>query len=437
MPQKNKSIVLILLLGLGLWAGCRSYTYLSGQNRAYYYQLDDGLLEVDYRIKHVDDSISYLWVELDPRDLLFAKQPDQSYQARFVIHVNTYLSFEDKIPITTDTLIDTILAPGNPLQRFQFSRNAASEKNHIWELVFSDPERNYSQGEVLYFEKSSNRNQAEYFDFIVDGKPSFTHTLNKGSTAALRHPDVDSLYVRYYDRSPLLAPPPYAVYNPEAFDFKPDSSFWIQCNSPFTSFESGFFHFQADSSQALGYTILMVDQHFPVISQSKQMLEPLRYLTTNKEYEIIASVEGDSLKQRIDEFWLDIGQEPERTRQLLRTFYGRMERANELFTSTTPGYRTDRGMVYLIFGPPNILYRSGKGETWVYGKESSALYYAFNFSKVKSPFTNNEYALNRSSHFRSSWGQAVDYWRQGRIFNSNTVRQEQQYYEQRDPFIWY
>jgi hypothetical protein len=90
--------------------------------------------------------------------------------------------------------------------------------------------------------------------------------------------------------------------------------------------------------------------------------------------------------------------------------------ANYYFTSYLEGWKTDRGMVYLIYGSPNVIYRTLNSETWIYGEENNVNSLSYSFTKVNNPFTNNDYTLERSVVYKQSWITAVDIWRQGRTY---------------------
>ncbi|MPN51542.1 hypothetical protein SDC9_199190 [bioreactor metagenome] len=86
--------------------------------------------------------------------------------------------------------------------------------------------------------------------------------------------------------------------------------------------------------------------------------------------------------------------------------------ANRLFTSYTEGWQTDRGMIYIVFGPPNIVYRSDDTESWIYGEENNFFSITFTFNKVKNIFCDNDYILQRAPVYKDNWFRAVDIWRQ-------------------------
>ena len=203
----------------------------------------------------------------------------------------------------------------------------------------------------------------------------------------------------------------------DPFNYKADSVFTIESGNTakYVFHEEGIYHLQLDSSNHEGSTIYRFSSGFPAITTPEALLNPLRYITTRKEFEEYHS--SPNKKQAIDKFWLDVGGNQDRSRQLVKKYYSRVEEANRLFTSYTEGWRTDRGMIYLIFGRPHAVYKSSNTESWTYGEANSSLSITFDFTKVNNPFTCNDYTLSRTPIYETNWYRAVDTWKQGRVFN--------------------
>lgn len=130
-------------------------------------------------------------------------------------------------------------------------------------------------------------------------------------------------------------------------------------------------------------------------------------------------ITSENKKVAIDKFWLGCSNSSERSKELIRKFYTRVKEANSNFSSYVEGWKTDRGMIYLIQGPPNIIYRDGTRENWIYGEENSVNSVTYLFSKVSNPFTDNDYELERSPSFKQLWFASVDSWRSGRVYLQN------------------
>ena len=121
-------------------------------------------------------------------------------------------------------------------------------------------------------------------------------------------------------------------------------------------------------------------------------------------------------KVAIDKFWLTLGGSNERARELLKRYYTRVLETNKFFTNYTQGWKSDRGMIYIVFGQPTNLYKSKKDEIWVYGNEANPAALRFVFNKTYNPYTDNDYILERSQFYKEAWYSAVEYWRQGTIY---------------------
>jgi len=109
-------------------------------------------------------------------------------------------------------------------------------------------------------------------------------------------------------------------------------------------------------------------------------------------------------------------QDWEFAKEIIRKYDKRVQDGNAYFTSYVEGWKTDRGMIYLIYGAPNVIYKTANSETWTYGEENNINSLTYVFSKVNNPFTDNDYSLDRSPNYKQAWYSAVDIWRQGRAY---------------------
>ena len=101
----------------------------------------------------------------------------------------------------------------------------------------------------------------------------------------------------------------------------------------------------------------------------------VRYIITKQESKIFLELPDSEREQFKQDFWDRRDPDPStKTNEFKNEYYDRMERADEIFRSEgIPGYRTDRGRIYILFGPPmNKLtdYVGSNGvcrEVWYYG----------------------------------------------------------------------
>ena len=106
----------------------------------------------------------------------------------------------------------------------------------------------------------------------------------------------------------------------------------------------------------------------------------------------------------------------ERARELIRIYYNRVFFSNYYFTSFKEGWMTDRGMIFIIYGPPQAIYTKVNEERWVYYRKNYSSTITFVFNHVQSPYADNNFILQRSESYDIHWRQAVNSWKNGQVF---------------------
>jgi GWxTD domain-containing protein len=147
------------------------------------------------------------------------------------------------------------------------------------------------------------------------------------------------------------------------------------------------------------------------------MIGPMAYLASSVEFNDLAN--QSNMKLAVDNFWLQSANNVQSARELIRVYYNRVFFANYFFTSYKEGWQTDRGMMFIVYGPPNILSKRGENEIWVYYRKKSSEPLQFTFSRHDNPYSQNDYRLERN-FVNSMWMQAVQDWRKGKIFFSES-----------------
>jgi GWxTD domain-containing protein len=155
------------------------------------------------------------------------------------------------------------------------------------------------------------------------------------------------------------------------------------------------------------------------------MIEPLAYLANPDELTALRSAEKP--KAALDEFWIKCGGNIDKARELIRIYYTRVLYSNYYFTSYKEGWRSERGMIYIIYGPPDKVYKTADGESWGYKKTGikskwdgrfkvSDSYLFFTFKRRENIFSSNDFYLSRSETLVTYWDKAVASWRKGIVF---------------------
>lgn len=109
------------------------------------------------------------------------------------------------------------------------------------------------------------------------------------------------------------------------------------------------------------------------IQDLDKAIEQLRYIAKGSEIKRIKKLQGDEKLAAFFEFWKKYDPSPgTEENELMDEYYRRVEFANQNFSTFLEGWRTDRGMVYILLGPPNEVERhpfeSGTKpyEIWMY-----------------------------------------------------------------------
>jgi len=138
---------------------------------------------------------------------------------------------------------------------------------------------------------------------------------------------------------------------------------------------------------ALAIVILFSSCHLYKLEQkldpaNKEFLSKVRYIITKKERKIFLELPDSEKEKFKEEFWKKRDPEPStEENEFKMEYFNRIERANELFISEgRPGWLTDRGRIYILFGPPTdrLTYPMG-GDPYSYCRE---IWYYGNFPIV-------------------------------------------------------
>ena len=166
--------------------------------------------------------------------------------------------------------------------------------------------------------------------------------------------------------------------------------------------QGGLYLIQTDTSALGAGSFLVINQEF----QHWLYLTSLRYITDNDEF--VEVWRGDI---GLLDFWENIAGSTQRTIELSKRFNYAVNMANLLFTRTLPGCLTDRGMIYIVFGPPDVIYEDDELETWVYRGFRQQRDLFFNFRKEWILPVGFEYTLERSPEYTQLWYEAIERWR--------------------------
>lgn len=215
---------------------------------------------------------------------------------------------------------------------------------------------------------------------------------------------VDSIYLRKYPETFGPPEPAMGEVKPMVPAIEVDTSY--TCNNNPLLDENYFYVVQKDSLDAVSATYLKTPVYFPAYKKLHELVGPLLYiLNSQEEKELLSS---KNLKSAFDSFWLNTFGSKFNARNAIKKYYDSVEDANRLFTDFKPGWKTDRGMLLIVYGIPDEVYRTQNGEEWYYDEGE-----AFEFNILSTFFAPRTYSLRRNNKFYDSWYSRVAMIRRG------------------------
>ncbi|WP_440999178.1 GWxTD domain-containing protein [Fodinibius sp. SL11] len=160
-------------------------------------------------------------------------------------------------------------------------------------------------------------------------------------------------------------------------------------------------------------------ENFPAVESVRELARPLYYLMGRGDHEKLMSIsDDDSLKQAIDRFWLKNIGNKSKAQQVIAQYYTRVEEANKRFSNFKEGWKTDRGLIYILFGEPFHTRDRLRQLIWYYSYNTEDPRYRFFFEQPKLnnkfyPF--DHYLLDRNSYYHNILYSQRSLWLSGRI----------------------
>jgi GWxTD domain-containing protein len=160
-------------------------------------------------------------------------------------------------------------------------------------------------------------------------------------------------------------------------------------------------------------------ENFPHMTQLQELIDALQYIARDDELEEIYSATTiEQTRSEFDGFWGNLVSNRQQAGNMIKQYYGRMEDANLFFTGHKEGWKTDRGMVYVILGPPMYVEYAFDSQIWHYSYSEQDFANAYHFQRVR-PFGAeadfDHYILTRRPFYERAWSRAIERWRQGLI----------------------
>ncbi len=442
------SHIVLAVLTLSLMS-CASSKRADINNLAHLYQKEGVVLKPMFYIYHGSPDSSTVYFQASSDQLLYKLESEDgtTFSAHFKASYILYDSYEFENVLDTGSVYyndekkskETKIIVDN----FKIPTNFNQQNLMVLKVVLTDLNRKLSYHNFLNISRKDIQGRQNFILKTPGNRIRFMNNVLPDEKFILHNnAGATEYFVRQYNRNFPLATPPYVDAKGMQFKYATDKLFKVKATDTLSLTEPGLYHFQLNENSREGFTVYVFSEEFPFIIHKDQLATPLRYLTSKSEYDILSKQNSDdSLKYQVDKFWLKSAGSPDRGQVLVRDYYNRIQQANMFFTSYLEGWKTDRGIIYAVLGPPSKVTRNLNTETWVYGNEMSVLDMVFTFVKVYNPFTDNDYALAKLAKYRYPWGQAIDAWRHGTPYGLKEIIREQDERDQQirmanPPYFW-
>lgn len=416
--MRNLKLLILLTFFAFLLHSCTQPKKLSKYNLAHTYAEDFPGKIMQEQIFHLNDSISELAIKIDASKIPGLRKSQLDAYSLMLVNYAVYSSLNKSDLIQSDSYKLSDLVPYDTL------KFASSEviiplhllENQSYHIVLSIKDQVNKRNFEKILRVDKNADSPENFRVIDENnKIVWFPWLEKDKKIKIvyRYPEANMVYLSYFEPKFSPAMPPYAsipkIANemPQRFE-KFDISLKNGVSQIMQLPKEGVYKIHAKVDQIRGKMLVQFYEGYPSLENDAQKVFVLRYLNARKEFSAMLQ---DDPTHTIQEFWFFEGRAKDRSQEMQRTYYARAQRANELFSSYKEGWKTDRGMIFMVYGPPDNVFYQEDREVWEYGSAAEYNDLRFDFMMSNTPLNHQEYILNRQDDYKDSWHLVVENWR--------------------------
>ncbi|MBL7904825.1 MAG: GWxTD domain-containing protein [Bacteroidales bacterium] len=413
---RNSGILLqatLLLMSAVLLSGCSSKGTLAIRNFADNYMADESFEGLDFIVFNPVDSLSRLFYRVPLQKLKVLSEKDKISYLSFRIEYQLFdgITKGRLVDSGSVTVVDSLIFSGTKSDSLNIK--APFGRDYLLNLQFTDLVGHTIHTELIRIPRSKDNLSCDYLLTDKNNHPLMRNFVYRDEQFYLRtntgaKEEIKLTRTGIYNKEAAKAP---FTYGGDPMQSIPDAAEpeLQKSGGPF----AGPFSFSEEGIIKAGsgpdrFTIFRFYDGFPKIGSSGVMRESLRYISTDEEFSEMMQMQP---KAAVDRFWLKQAGSPDRALSQIKRYYSRVERANELFSLTGEGWKSDRGMIYIVFGQPSVVYINEEIEEWTYGDQGNLQSVKFYFQPVSSASGDTDYHLIRLEEYRRPWHLAVSNWR--------------------------
>ncbi|WP_044211456.1 GWxTD domain-containing protein [Flammeovirga sp. OC4] len=258
--------------------------------------------------------------------------------------------------------------------------------------------------------------------FILQAQSVSNFTVNLGSTAkyvrvgenfTIQGDNAQRYFVYHFSTDFMPAPPPMVENASTGNPMIVDSTFEVKANEPIEIATTGLYFIQTDTTSRDGVGFTAMPSDFPKYRKMRNIYPPMVYISTQNE--MMSFKTGKRPREAFENFWINVAGSPDNAKRLIKLYFERVSEANTQFSEYKEGWKTDRGIVFIIFGAPDEISNIDGGIRWSYDSNLNHGQVEFDFIEDINQFTGTHYVLKRSYDYKRVWFDTVKKWRNGTI----------------------
>lgn len=382
-------------------------------NFSYKYDVNS-LVKCQYRLWELKDSVV----------VFFKLTFDEKYAKEKQFHKKYTWAFDVKITSSYDTK-NTLLEGTFSSNKYQIAEN-----EYLFSVQIPKITESSAYLFLAYFQDESGKILIEDIPLKIVGTelysenlafyyktevPVFENFISKSDTFSIKSGFGNSkTSIHYFKYNFAAALPPMATVNTGDQDVRlsPDSTLVVDCDSMIIPFKKGFYMLPSINKNKSN-RLMVIENRFPKVTKTRELIDPCIYIATDDERK--GMKQSQKPKVKLDDFWLSLGQDKDFARKMIKNYYTKVQEANALFTLYKEGWKTDMGMIYIVFGKPDYVYKQDLKETWKYKSRPNIPSVNFIFNKKSGPLGCFFYELQNSDDYANVWYNTVELWRKGMI----------------------
>lgn len=381
------------------------------------------VLHPQFKVFHISDSYSKLYLKIFTAELQFSNaNADKENRAEIKVEYVIKPSVKSKTILDSAKIRIKIRKTKNQTSLISFLKiKRFPQEHYIAEIKLTDIYANKKSHSFIRINNSEDDNQQYYLSMKAKNKkPLFKEYFSLKDSIIIMHKNTltDKIQIKHFPINFQPAQKAYVNSKINSLKLKSDTFWYKKANLGKISFKvkkRGLYIIKADTLKNKGIIKVNFSNTYPLITKSYELTETLRYLISDKEHK--SMINSGNKKLSIDNFWLKAAGNKERAREILKVWYNRATYANYYFTSFKEGWKTDRGMIYMLYGPPDDIKNFDDAEKWIYINTKEDKKIEFIFVIPEQAVSDNDFVLLRDAKYINSWNKAVKSWRSGIIYH--------------------